>query len=220
MEAFQNRFGHAIIERYGMTEALMIMTNPYDGERRPGTVGSPFPGVDVMLSADASGEGAAASAGADQVEGAGDVGEVWVRSRHLFSGYWRNEEATRAAFSNGWFRSGDLAVRSSDGYYTLRGRKGDVIISGGFNVYPREIEELLLEDAGIREAAVIGVPHDLYGEVPVAYVVTDEALDAALLDSRCRAQLAAFKVPRSFVRVDSLPRNAMGKVQKHLLPAL
>jgi malonyl-CoA/methylmalonyl-CoA synthetase len=95
-----------------------------------------------------------------------------------------------------------------------------VIISGGFNVYPREIEELLLEDAGIREAAVIGVPHDLYGEVPVAYVVTDEALDAALLDSRCRAQLAAFKVPRSFVRVDSLPRNAMGKVQKHLLPAL
>ena len=112
----------------------------------------------------------------------------------------------------------EAAVRDGDGYYSLRGRRSDVIISGGFNIYPREIEELLLEQPGVREAAVVGVPDEVRGEVPVAYVVADGELDAAGLETMCRHQLASFKVPRAFVRVDALPRTALGKVQKHLLP--
>jgi len=207
LEAFRTRFGHTILERYGMSETLMIMTNPYDGERRAGSVGVPFPGVSVRLVAD---NGSLVSD--DQ------VGEVQVRSPALFSGYWRRPDATVEAYSEGWFRTGDLAICSADGYYTLRGRKGDVIISGGFNIYPREIEELLLEHPRVREAAVVGVEDEIRGEVPVAYVVTDDSLDVAELSARCRDQLASFKIPRAFVRVESLPRTALGKVQKHLLP--
>ena len=207
MEAFRARFGHTILERYGMSEALMIMTNPYEGERRAGTVGVPFPGVSVRLVAD---DGSLAT---DE-----QVGEVHMRSPALFSGYWRRPDATADAFSDGWFRTGDLAIRSADGYYTLRGRKGDVIISGGFNIYPREVEELLLEHPHVREAVVVGVEDELRGEVPVAYVVTDDGFDVAELSALCRGQLASFKHPRAFVRVESLPRTALGKVQKHLLP--
>jgi malonyl-CoA/methylmalonyl-CoA synthetase len=153
------------------------------------------------------------------VEGNEDVGEVQVRSPALCAGYWRRAEATASAFTpDGWFRTGDLAVRSADGYYTLRGRRGDMIISGGFNIYPREIEELLLEDPLVREAAVVGAADAARGEVPIAYIVADESLDVAQLTERCRAQLASFKTPRAFVRVDALPRTALGKVQKHLLP--
>jgi acyl-CoA synthetase (AMP-forming)/AMP-acid ligase II len=148
----------------------------------------------------------------------GEVGEVQVRSPALIREYWRRPEATAAAFSDGWFKTGDLAARSPDGYYTLRGRRGDLIISSGFNIYPREIEELLLEDARVREAAVVGIADDVRGEVPVAYVVADESLDLAELTEHCRRQLAPFKVPRTFVRVNALPRTALGKVQKHLLP--
>jgi malonyl-CoA/methylmalonyl-CoA synthetase len=150
----------------------------------------------------------------------GEVGEVQVRSPSLIREYWRRPDATRSAFRDGWFNTGDLAVRSPDGYYTLRGRKGDMIISGGFNIYPREIEELLLEDPRVREAAVVGIADEARGEVPVAYVVADESLDVAELTARCRDQLASFKVPRAFARVDALPRTALGKVQKHLLPPL
>ena len=207
LEAFRQRFGHAILERYGMSESLMIMTNPYAGERRAGTVGSPFPGVSVRL-----------VDGDDAVIAAGEVGEVQVRSPALFSRYWRRADATASAFIDGWFRTGDLAVRSADGYYTLRGRRGDMIISGGFNIYPREIEELLLEDARVSEAAVVGVADAVRGEIPIAYIVADESLDTAELTERCRAQLASFKAPRAFVRVPALPRTALGKVQKHLLP--
>jgi malonyl-CoA/methylmalonyl-CoA synthetase len=208
LEAFRRRFGHAILERYGMSESLMIMTNPYEGERRAGTVGSPFPGVSVRL------------AGPDDaiIAAAGEVGEVQVRSPALFSSYWRRADATASAFIDGWFRTGDLAVRSADGYYTLRGRRGDMIISGGFNIYPREIEELLLEDARVSEAAVVGVADAVRGEIPIAYIVADESLDTSELTERCRAQLASFKAPRAFVRVPALPRTALGKVQKHLLP--
>jgi malonyl-CoA/methylmalonyl-CoA synthetase len=110
-------------------------------------------------------------------------------------------------------------VRSADGYYALRGRRGDLIISGGFNIYPREIEDVLLENPHVREAAVVGAPDDLRGEVPIAYVVSDGEPDAGALEAACRAQLASFKVPRAFVRIDALPRTALGKVQKHLLPA-
>jgi malonyl-CoA/methylmalonyl-CoA synthetase len=146
------------------------------------------------------------------------VGEVEIRSAHLFAGYWRRPEATAAAFHDGWFRTGDLAVRSAHGHYHLRGRRGDLIISGGFNIYPREIEELLLEDPRVREAVVVGLPDEARGEVPIAYVCADDTLNVTELARLCRAQLASFKIPRAFIRMEALPRTALGKVQKHLLP--
>jgi malonyl-CoA/methylmalonyl-CoA synthetase len=211
-EAFRQRFGHTILERYGMSETLMLISNPYEGERRAGTVGFPLPGVSVRL---------AASNGAPTPDG--EIGEVQVRGSNVFSGYWRDAEATAGAFVNGadgsiWFKTGDLGVRSPDGYYTLRGRISELIISGGFNIYPREIEELLLEQTGVREAAVVEAPDERRGGVPVAYLVTDGAVDADALRAACARGLASFKVPRGFVRVDALPRNALGKIQKHLLP--
>jgi len=177
------------------------------GERRAGTVGFPLPGVSVKL-LDSEGRAAAD----------GETGEIYLRGPNVFSGYWRREDATREAFLDGWFRTGDLAVRSHDGYYTLVGRRSDLIISGGFNIYPREIEEFLAEQPEITEAAVVGIPDRLRGEVPVAYVVVRTSIDAGELEIRCRAVLASFKVPRAFIPVEKLPRNAMGKIQKHLLP--
>ena len=200
-EAFREKFGHAILERYGMTETLMTIGNPYDGERRPGTVGRPLPGVEVRV------------VGADGQEvPPGGTGQLLVRGPAVFEGYWRQPETTAAAFADGWFRTGDLGERSADGYVTLRGRASDLIISGGFNVYPREIEDVLLEQRGVREAAVLGVPDARRGEMPIACFAGDA--DPAALEAACRVLLASFKVPRSFVRVDALPRNAMGKVDK------
>ena len=206
-EAFRAKFGHTILERYGMSEALMIMSNPYDGERRAGSVGPPLPGVSARLVGD---DGTIL---ADE-----KVGEVEIQSAALFREYWRRPEATAAAFHDGWFRTGDLGIRSADGYYSLRGRRGDLIISGGFNIYPREIEELLLEDPRVREAAVVGVADAVRGEIPIAYIAAEEDFELSELERICRAQLASFKVPRAFVRIDALPRTALGKVQKHLLP--
>jgi malonyl-CoA/methylmalonyl-CoA synthetase len=144
-------------------------------------------------------------------------GEVQVRGPNVFAGYWRREDATRAAFVDGWFRTGDLAERSEDGYYTLCGRKSDLIISGGFNIYPREIEEFLQEQSEVAEAAVVGRPDPIRGEVPVAFVVLRSAVAEAELERRCRQNLASFKVPREFRAVEQLPRNAMGKVVKGML---
>jgi malonyl-CoA/methylmalonyl-CoA synthetase len=203
-EAFRAKFGHAVLERYGMTETLMTIGNPCDGERRPGTVGRPLPGVEVRI---------VGPDGRDLDEG--QTGELLVRGPAVFSRYWRRPDATAAAFAGGWFRTGDLGERSADGYVTLRGRASELILCGGFNVYPREIEEVLLEQPGVREAAVVGVPEERRGERPVAYFAGDA--DPAALEAACRRQLASFKVPSAFVRVDSLPRNALGKVQKHLL---
>jgi malonyl-CoA/methylmalonyl-CoA synthetase len=195
-ERFRELFGHTILERYGMTETFMNISNPYIGARRAGTVGVPLPGVSIRI----------------------DDGELLVRGPNVFAGYWRRPDATSVAFTaDGWFRTGDLASRSDDGYYTLLGRKSDLIISGGFNIYPREIEELLLEQPEIAEAAVVGVADDVRGEVPVAFIVPRDGFDAAAIEHRCREQLASFKVPRRFVVVDSIPRTALGKVQKHLL---
>jgi malonyl-CoA/methylmalonyl-CoA synthetase len=205
-EAFRERFGHAILERYGMTETLMTLGNPYEGERRPGTVGRPFPGVETRL-VDPQG---------DDV-GDGETGELLVRGPTVFAGYWRRPDATAEAFVDGWFRTGDLAERSSDGHFTLRGRARELIIVKGFNVYPREIEEVLLEQPGVREAAVIGVSDERRGEVPVAFFVGD--VDPADLEAGCRRNLASFKVPTQFIRREALPRNALGKVQKHRLVA-
>ena len=145
----------------------------------------------------------------------GETGELYLKGPNVFAGYWRRDEATRAAFRDGWFRTGDLSMRAADGYYTLCGRRSDLIISGGFNIYPREIEEFLEEQEGVREAAVAAQADRVRGEVPVAYIVGDA--DEAVLESQCRTKLASFKVPRAFHRVEKLPRNALGKVQKHLL---
>jgi len=190
LESFRTLFGHTILERYGMTETFMNISNPYAGERRAGTVGVPLPGVSVRI-----------------VDG-----ELQVKGPNVFSGYWRRDDKP---FDDGWFRTGDVAEVSDDGYYTLLGRRSDLIISGGFNIYPREIEELLLEQPGVREAAVVGAADDLRGEVPIAYIVGDFETEA--LEQVCRDSLASFKVPRKFVKVESIPRTALGKVQKHLL---
>jgi malonyl-CoA/methylmalonyl-CoA synthetase len=205
LEEFRARFGHDILERYGMSETLMNISNPYVGERRAGSVGLPLPGVRVR---NLSPEG--------EEVGDGEVGELYIQGPNVCAGYWRRPEATAAAFAEGWFRTGDIAVRSADGYYTLQGRRSDLIISGGFNIYPREIEEFLAGQPGVVEAAVAGVADARRGEVPVAYVVGE--FEAETLEAACRAEFASFKTPRAFVKVEKLPRTALGKVQKHLLP--
>lgn len=187
---FRERYGHAILERYGMTETLMTLSNPYFGERRPGTVGMPLPGVSVRI----------------------ENGELHVKGPTVFAGYWQRDAPMTP---DGYFPTGDVAEVSDDGYYTLLGRKSDLIISGGFNVYPREIEDLLIEQRGVREVAVVGVSDPIRGEVPVAFVVGE--VSGEELERVCRENLASFKVPRRFVFVDELPRNALGKIQKHLL---
>jgi malonyl-CoA/methylmalonyl-CoA synthetase len=211
LEAFRAKFGHTILERYGMSETLMNISNPYEGERRAGSVGFPLPGVSVRI-LDA----------AMRPVSVGEVGEIYVRGPNVFAGYWRQPEATAETTVSGpdgkWFRTGDLAERSVDGYITLRGRRTELIISGGFNIYPREIEEVLLEQPGVREAVVCAAPDERRGELPIAYIVADDAFDENVAEAACRRSLASFKIPRAFIRVDSLPRTALGKVQKHLLP--
>jgi malonyl-CoA/methylmalonyl-CoA synthetase len=207
---FAALFGQPILERYGMTETVMNMTNPYVGERRPGTVGLPFPGqeariVDVRSRAPLADEA---------------IGEIQVRGPHVFAGYWGRPEATAEAFDGaGWFNTGDLGWRSADGYYTITGRAKELIISGGYNIYPREVEEVLLLHPAVAEAAVFGMADPDFGEQVAAAVVLNAGAEASAeaLIEHCKAQLAAYKKPRQLIFVASLPRNAMGKVQKHLL---
>jgi malonyl-CoA/methylmalonyl-CoA synthetase len=208
LEDFDARYGQRILERYGMTETLMTLSNPYDGERRAGTVGLPLPGISIRI-VDADG---------------GDVpaeseGELLVRSPTLFAGYFNLPDATTRAFTDGWFRTGDIARRSADGYVTLCGRRSDLIISGGFNIYPREIEDVLAEHPSVSEVAVRGIADDRRGEVPAAFVVpvAGGVADEQMLIEWCCRQLASFKVPRRVVFLDRLPRTALGKVQKNLL---
>jgi len=206
MEAFEQKYGSVILERYGMTETLMNISNPYVGERRAGTVGFPLPGISAKVVAN-NGE----------IAGFGEEGEVYVKGPNVFAGYWKREQATIDAFEGGYFKTGDIGMLSEDGYFTLKGRKSDLIISGGFNIYPREIEEFLTEQPGVMEAAVIGVPHNTRGEVPVAYLVTDSSYNAEAVEAACKTTFASFKIPRSFHCIDKIPRTALGKVQKHLL---
>ncbi|MGE0847924.1 MAG: malonyl-CoA synthase [Flavobacteriaceae bacterium] len=204
------RTGHAILERYGMTETNMNTSNPYDGERRPGTVGFPLPGVEVRIVDPDSGEPVAD----------GEIGVIEVRGPNVFAGYWRMPEKTKAEFrDDGFFISGDLAKRDGDGYIHIVGRGKDLIISGGFNVYPKEVESEIDAMPGVVESAVIGVPHRDFGEGVVAVVVGEKgnAPDPEQIIAGLRERLAAYKCPKQVHVVDELPRNTMGKVQKNLL---
>jgi malonyl-CoA/methylmalonyl-CoA synthetase len=209
-EAFTARTGHAILERYGMTETCMNTTNPLHGERRPGSVGMPLPGVAIRV---------VDESGAPVLPG--DIGMIEVRGPNVFKGYWRQPEKTKAEFrADGFFITGDLGTVSEDGYLSIVGRGKDLIISGGFNVYPKEVEDVLNDLEGIAESAVIGVPHPDFGEAVVAVVVPaggGPPVDEAAVIAATREKLAAFKRPKRVIVVDTLPRNTMGKVQKNHL---
>lgn len=212
-ETFRSVTGQTLLERYGMTETGMNLSNPYAGERRPGTVGTPLPGVSARI-VDAE--------GCRVVEG--EQGELEVRGGNVFDGYWRAPEKTRESFTSDesgqrWFCTGDLARCDPDnGYFTLLGRSTELIISGGYNIYPREVEEVLCAFPGITEAAVVGVPSEEWGEVGIAYVVCTSSFARDDLLAFCRRHIAAFKVPKEIRPIEALPRNALGKVQKHRLP--
>ena len=213
-EAFRERTGHTILERYGMSETVMLTSNPYDradGERRGGTVGFPLPGVGLRVVGDGGTPLAEAT-----------VGAIEVCGPNVFAGYWRMPEKTREEFSaDGWFRTGDVGVVDDLGYLSIVGRSKDLIISGGYNVYPAEIEGVCNELPGVAESAVVGVPHADFGEAVVAVVVAraGESIDAEALTRALKAKIANFKVPKAIFVVTELPRNAMGKVQKNLLRA-
>jgi malonyl-CoA/methylmalonyl-CoA synthetase len=209
--AFRERTGHDILERYGMTETGMNTSNPLVGERRPGSVGLALPGVIVRV----AGED-------DRPLPAGRVGEIQVRGANVFPGYWRLPQATAEAFTaDGFFRTGDQGSLDADGYLTIVGRSRDLVITGGLNVYPREVELVLDELPGVAEAAVLGAPHPDLGEAVIAVVVPSgdgEPVEAGII-AALKARLASFKVPKRVFFVDDLPRNAMGKVEKTVLRA-
>jgi malonyl-CoA/methylmalonyl-CoA synthetase len=206
-ERFEGEFGQRILERYGMSETGMNLTNPYDGERRPGTVGMPFPGQEARV----------VDLETREVLPTGEIGEIEVRGPHVFAGYWERPEATAESFDDeGWFRTGDLGSVSEDGYFQISGRKKELIITGGYNVYPREVEEVLEGCPGVAEVAVVGLPDPEFGEkVTAAVVRDDEALTEEKVVDFCREDLAGYKKPRRVEFVDALPRNALGKILKH-----
>jgi malonyl-CoA/methylmalonyl-CoA synthetase len=211
-DEFKSRTGHTILERYGMTEGGMFTSNPYDGERRGGTVGHPLPGTALRI---VGADGTAAKTG--------DVGSIQVKGENVFVGYWGMPEKTRGEFTvDGFFKTGDMGCWDADFYVTISGRSKDLVITGGLNVYPKEIEELIDAMPGVVESAVIGLPHPDFGEAVSAVVVRQKnAAGAALTESGIIAaikdRLANFKVPKWVYLVDELPRNAMGKVQKNIL---
>jgi malonyl-CoA/methylmalonyl-CoA synthetase len=201
--------GQAILERYGMTETNMNTSNPYEGARKPGSVGMPLPGIDLRI-ADGVGKQLAQ----------GEIGMIEVRGPNVFAGYWRMPEKTAAEFrADGFFVTGDLGMIDGDGYVHIVGRAKDLIISGGFNVYPKEIESLIDELPGVTESAVIGLPHRDFGEGVTAVVVLnkDAALTQDQILSAIKDKLAKFKQPKVVLFTEQFPRNALGKVQKNLL---
>ncbi|MFN3982182.1 MAG: AMP-binding protein, partial [Caldilinea sp.] len=204
---FEKTFGVRLLERYGMSETGMVLSNPLHGERRIGSVGLPLPGVEVRI-VDPETETPLPD---------NQVGEVQVRGANVFKGYWRQPEKTAAAFTaDGWLRTGDLGMREPDGYFTLKGRSKDLIISGGYNVYPPEVELTLATHSAVETSAVIGCPDTEWGERVVALVVlrTGAVASETEMIAFCRQRLAAYKAPKRIVFVDALPRNTMGKVQK------
>jgi len=206
---FAERSGHRILERYGMSETGMLMSNPLDGERVPGTVGFALPGVSYRVCDD---EGNTVKPGA--------IGTLQVKGPNVFKGYWRNPEKTQQEFSDGFFITGDMVNEGNDGRISIVGRNKDLIISGGYNVYPKEVELVMDEFAEVSESAVIGVHHPDFGEAVVAVIVSsnpDQNLDESAMIGALKDQLASYKVPKKILVKDELPRNTMGKVQKNLL---
>ena len=216
---WQSRTGHTILERYGMSETIMLTSNPYQqdarhggqDERRGGTVGFALPGVGLRVVGDDG-----------QPLGAGETGNIQVSGPNVFKGYWRMPEKTAEEFTpDGWFKTGDVGVVDERGYVRIVGRSKDLIISGGYNVYPAEVEATINELPGVMESALVGVPHPDFGEVGVAVVIArpGAALDGDAILSTLRSQLANFKIPKRCFVAQELPRNTMGKVQKNLLRA-
>jgi malonyl-CoA/methylmalonyl-CoA synthetase len=205
---FEERTGHRILERYGMTETNMNTSNPLHGERRAGTVGPPLPGVETRVVDDAGKELAI-----------GEVGNLQVRGANVFAGYWQMPDKTAEDFTaDGYFNTGDKGQIDADGYVSIVGRAKDVVITGGLNVYPKEVELFIDDLDGVKESAVIGVPHADFGEAVVAVVVRQgDGADADEIIRSCKESLANFKVPKRVVFVDELPRNTMSKVQKNVL---
>ncbi|NCF69928.1 MAG: AMP-binding protein [Chloroflexi bacterium] len=209
---FQETFGHTLLERYGMTETGMNLSNPLHGERRIGSVGLPLPGVEARI----------ANPITDEPLPDGQVGEVQIRGQHVFKGYWQMPNKTADSFSeDGWLRTGDLGLREADGYFTLKGRSKDLIITGGLNVYPPEVELVLVEHPSVAACAVIGCLDDEWGERVTAVIVLKcgQTATAEAIISYCRQHLASYKAPRKVIFAEELPSNALGKVQKAQLRA-
>lgn len=214
---WQDRTGHTILERYGMSETIMLTSNPYQAdarygnqtERRGGTVGFPLPGVQLRVQSDDGHE-----------LPVGEIGGIQVKGPNVFSGYWRMPEKTKEEFTaDGFFQTGDVGKRDERGYVTIVGRSKDLIISGGYNVYPAEIEGYINDMSGVAESALVGVPHPDFGEVGVAVVIAKPGahIDPDVVIAQLKSQLANFKIPKKCFVVAELPRNTMGKVQKNLL---
>ncbi len=208
--AFEARTGHRILERYGMTETNMNTSNPYEGERRAGTVGFPLPGVELKITDPETSE----------TLPQGEVGMIEVRGPNVFKGYWGMPEKTKAELrEDGFFITGDLGLIDDKGYVQIVGRGKDLVISGGFNVYPKEVEIVLDEQPGVLESAVVGAPHPDFGEAVVGFLVPQPGaeIDLAAVEAALRASLARFKQPKKLIIRPDLPRNTMGKVQKNVL---
>src|SRR5438067_3735903 len=188
--------GQPVLERYGITEGGIVVSNPYDGPRQPGRVGFPLPGVEVRL---------------------GDQDEVQLKGGQVFKGYWRNAAASADAFTDGWFRTGDVGEIAEDGTLAIRGRIKELIISGGYNVYPREVEMVLEQHPAVAEVAVAGLPSDRWGEEVTAFVVARSPVDPQELIAYTRERLSTYKCPRAVRFIDAIPRNAMGKVDRSQL---
>ena len=205
---FEKRTGKKILERYGMTETNMNISNPYDGERKAGTVGIPLPGIEIRV---VNEEG-------KEVEN-GKIGTIELKGENVFQGYWKMKEKTEEAFKkDGFFITGDLALKDESGYFTIVGRDKDMIISGGLNVYPKEIEDVLNELPNVLESAVFGLQHSDFGEAVVAaVVVNDNKNDENQIIEFTKDKIAKYKQPKKIIFMDNLPRNSMGKVQKNLL---
>jgi len=207
---FEKLTGHRILERYGMTETNMNTSNPYIGERRAGTVGRPLPGVELKITDPET--------GAEKSNN--EIGQIEVRGPNVFKGYWKMPEKTKAELrENGFFITGDLGKIDTDGYVHILGRDKDLIISGGYNIYPKEIEVFLDEQSGIEESAVIGVPHPDFGETAIAIVVISSQIKPNFekIDRLIKNSLARYKHPKKIISISELPRNTMGKVQKNVL---
>ena len=207
---FEKITGHRILERYGMTETNMNTSNPYNGERRAGTVGLPLPGVELKITDPETTKELSID----------EIGQIEVRGPNVFKGYWKMPEKTKAELrENGFFITGDLGKIDEDGYVHILGRDKDLIISGGYNIYPKELEEIIDDQVGVLESAVIGVPHPDFGETPIAVIVseTETAPDLEIIESNLSKSLARYKHPRKLLWIDQLPRNTMGKVQKNIL---